>query len=233
MKGVVDTRSPIVKAIGNAVATKDVTVETGRLAGQTFTLRSLPAREVQRANDEARKHLVDVRGWSEQRLYDADNVAESLDRSDRNLEHEIHTLARALVVKPEEGAPAAALAPLFKSAEELALTLEPEEVEHLFDAWHRFQVERSPITHCETAEEVERFVDAMGKGVTPVSRLSSCRPDTLLAIASSMALKLRSLTRPPSSATSPSSEPSGGPSPPSDSPPPGMVIETSPAASTT
>lgn len=233
MKGVTDTRSPIVKAIGTAVATKDVTVEKGRLAGQTFTLRSLPTREVQRANDAARAHLTGARGWAEQRLYDADNVEESLDRSDRDLEMQLHVLARALVVKPEEGAPAAAVATLFKDPEELAGAFEHDEVEHLFAEWLRFQRERSPLTYAETPEAVEAFVEALGKGSVPLSRLSSCKSGTLPDIALSMALKLRSLMSTPSSATSPSSEPSGGSSPPSDSTPPGMVIETSPAASTT
>lgn len=233
MKGVVDTRSPIVKAIGSAVATKDVTVEQGRLAGQTFTLRSLPAREVQRANDEAREHLVDVRGWTEQRVYDADNVEEGIDRVDREQEAWIHVLARALVLKPEEGAPAAAVKPLFKDAEELASVLEPDEIGHLFTEWVRFQRERSPLTYAETPEAVEALVEALGKGAIPLSRLRSCKGGLLLDIALSMGLKLRSLTRPPSSDTSRSSEPSGGSSPPSGSPPPGMEIEISPPASTT
>jgi hypothetical protein len=232
MKGVTDRRSPIVKAIGSAVATKDVVVERGRLAGQTFTVRSLPTRVVQQANDEARQHLVDVRGWSEQRLYDADNVEKSADKSDRDLEAQLHILALALVVKPEADAPTAAVATLFAGPEELALTLEPEEVMHLFTEWHRFQVERSSLTRADTAEEVEAFVDSLGKGVTPLSRLSSCEPATLLATAYSMGLKLRSLTKPPSSATSPSNAPSDGSSPPSDSETGTMTIETSVDAST-
>lgn len=233
MKGVVDTRSPIVKAIGSAVATHDVLVERGRLAGQTFTVRSLSLREVQRANDQSRKHLVDVRGWSDQRVYDADNVEESLDRDDRDLEMQLHVLSLALVVKPEEGVPAAAVAPLFAGPEELATALERDEVRYLFTEWHRFQRERSPLTYLEKPEDVEAFVEALGKGVKPISHLRSCEPGTLLATAYSMALKLRSLMRPPSSAMSPSSEPSGGSSPPSDSETLTMSVEVSPPASTT
>lgn len=233
MKGVTDTRSPIVKAIGSAVATKDVPIERGRLAGQTFTVRSLPTREVQLANDEARKHLVEGRGWSEQRLYDADNVEESYDRSDRDLEMRVRILARALVVKPDEGAPSAAVTPLFSGPEELAGTLERDEVAYLFDEWHRFQRERSPMTYLQTAEEVEAFVESLGKGATPLSRLRSCESGSHLAIALSMGLKLRSLMRLPSSATSPSSEPNDGSSPPSDSETPTMSVEVSPPVSTT
>lgn len=235
MKGVTDTRSPIVKAIGSAVATRDVTIERGRLTGQVFTVRSLPTRRVQSANDEARKHMVDVRGWTEQRMYDADNVEKSVDKSDRDLETQIHILAVALVAKPEADAPAAAAAvtTLFKDPEELALALEPEEVMFLFTEWHRFQRERSPITHTETTEEVEAFVESLGKGVTPLSRLRSCEDGTLLATAYSMGLKLRSLMRPPSSDTSPSNEPSDGSSPPSDSETPTMSVEVSAPSSTT
>lgn len=232
MKGVVDTRSPIVKAIGSAVATKDVTVERGRLAGQAFTLRSLPTRDVQRANDEARRHLVEGRGWSEQRVYDADNVEEGLDSIDREQEMWIHVLARALVVRPEEGAAAAAVTPLFRGPEELASVLEPDEIGYLFTEWVRFQRERSPLTHAETPEAVEALVEALGKGSIPLSRLRSCKSGSLLDIALSMGLKLRSLTSSPSSDTSPSSGPSGGSSPPSGSPPPAMEIEISPPAST-
>ena len=178
------------------------------------------------------RHLADVRGRSEQHLYDADNVEKSADKSDRDLEAQLHILALALVVKPEADAPAAAVTTLFAGPEELALTLEPEEVMYLFTEWHRFQVERSPLTRADTAEEVEAFVDSLGKGVTPLSRLSSCEPATLLATACSMGLKLRSLTKPPSSATSPSNAPSDGCSPPSDSETATMTIETSEDAST-
>lgn len=235
MKGVVDTRSPIVKAIGSAVAFTRFTVETGRLAGQTFAIRSLPARAVQRANDEARKYLAEVREWSDQRLYDADNVARGIDKGDRDLEMQVHVLAKALIVAPEgDGDPPVTVpTPLFRDAEELANSLETDEVRHLFSAWHRWQRERSPITRAETPEEVEAFVDSLGKGVTPLSRLRSCEDGMLLSTAICMARRLRSLMRRPSSGTSPSSGPDAGSSPPSDSTPPGMVIETSPAASTT
>lgn len=232
MKGVVDSRSPLQKAIGSAAATKDVTFERGRLAGQTVTLRALPTREVQRANDEARKCLVDERGWSDQRLYDADNVAESIDRSDRDLEVQAHILSRAVVATPEPGAPTAALTPLFKTPEELAATLERDEVEFLMVEWQRFQRERSPITYAETPEAIEELIDALGKGNLPVSRLSSCKPGSLLDIATFMALRLRRLMSSPASGTSPSSEPSPTSSAPSDTTPAPTAIVISPLGST-
>ncbi len=217
--GFKDLRSPLVRAIGARVATTSVTFERGRLEGQRFHLRSLPTRMVQAANDAAHKHLVEVRRWTEQRLYDARNSGtESVDRSDCEREGQVRVLALALVTVPEGEEPtAASVTTLFRDADELAATLEPEEVQCLYDAWARWQEERSPISRARSPEEVAAFVEALGKGTIPPSRLWSCEPDTVLSIALCMATKLQSLTRPPSSATPPSSAPSDGSSPPSDS----------------
>ena len=215
MKGFADNRSPLAKALAGKVAFKRIRAETGRLAELDLAVRSLPQGEIAAALRAALKYLVEECGWSEELLFT------ELGEDVHDTESQVQVLARCLVVPPATGetgtSTPASCQPFANSADELRTFLEPDEVGFLFREFSRFQEERSPISRARSDEEVVAFVDALGKGMIPISRLRSCDNASLLDIASELAERLTTSTKPSSSDTSPSSAPSETSSPASDS----------------
>ncbi len=222
MDGIKDVRSPLARALGGRVAWKRVEAPKGRLAGLPIAVRSLPYERIQTAVRAATAYLTEKCGWKEEHLYT------ELGEAQLDIEAQVQTLALALVVPPDRGAELSegTVATLASSADDLRALLEPDEIGFLYRQFVDFQNERSPLTRAKSAEEVEAFIDALGKGTTPLSSLSTCEGDTLLHIALAMAARLRRPTSPPSSPTSPSNAPDAGSPPPSDSKSPPTTIET-------
>jgi len=203
--GLVDKRSPLAKALGGRVAYLRVRAPKGRLADVDMAVRSLPQGEITAALRAALRYLTEECGWKEEHLYT------ELGEGAHDGESQLQVLAKALVVPPAESDEGTAIAetcePLVASVEELRLLLMPDEIAFLFQAFARWQQERSPISRARSAEEVEAYVDALGKGVIPISWLKSCDNASLLAIATELAVQHMTSTNLSSSDTSPSSEP--------------------------
>ncbi len=218
MEGITDKRSPLAKALGHGIAWERLVVEQGRLAsaGLDLAVRWLPEDVQASAPRRAVRALtVGEDAWRDELLYT------ELGEAVYDLETQVQVVARALIVAPPAGTvlTEANCTPALRDADEVRRTLDADEVRAVHTAWLRFQRSRSPITYAASAEEVEGFVDALGKGMLPPSRLRTCEPDTLLAIATCMASRLSSQTSSSSSPTSPSTAPSGGSATPSASTP--------------
>lgn len=213
--GLTDKRSPLAKALGGRVAYLRVRPPKGRLADVDMAVRSLPQGEIHAALRSALRHLCEDCGWKEEHLYT------ELGEGVHDGESQLQVLAKALIVPPagdDEGtAIAETCEPLVSSVDELRTLLMPDEAAFLIGAFNRWQQERSPISRVRSAEELEEYVDALGKGAIPPFWLKSCDSVSLLAIATELAERLVTSTRLSSSDTSPSNEPSeSGPSTSSD-----------------
>lgn len=231
-----DNRSPLARALPAGISFTVVSPEKGRLVGVRFALRSLPHVQIGGKGGAALsavKYLTDECGWKDEQLFT------ELGEAVHDVETQAQVLVRALVVPPPEGAvlTAANATPMAKDADDLRSLLEPDEIAWLYREFLRFQHERSPLTRAKTPEEIEAFVDSLGKGTTPPSRLRSCDDAMLLASAEWMAWQLVTLTRRNSSPASPSSAPSDGSvssstsdlSGVSETPPTGPTIEILPS----
>lgn len=216
--GIRDIRSPLAKALGGSVAWTRVRVASGRLQHVAIGLRSLSQDRIQAAVRSAVEYLTEACRWRDEQLYT------ELGEAVYDTETQVRVLAEALIVPPETDEAVLTtgdVQPLVSGPDDLRALLEPDEVSVLYTAFVRWQRERSPLTRATTREEVEAFVEGLGKGMIPVSRLSTCEPASLLAIATSLAARLPTWTKPRSSRGSPSSAPRPTSAPGSDSPPSG------------
>ena len=233
-EGFKDSRSPLAKALGGGIPWKRVRAERGRLARVKLGVRYLPWFSIEAAQFTAIEFLTEGREtmrWKEAHLYT------ELGEAVHDVESQVRVLVAALIVPPDddttvltEGTCIAAV----RDADDLRKTLTADEIGFLYTEYVRFDRECSPITRAQRGEEVEAFVDALGKGLIPPSRLSSCAPDLLLDIAISLAVRYAMMTSERSSPTSPSNDTSDGSATPSDSalsgetPTTGMTIEIQP-----
>lgn len=222
--GFKDTRSALAKALGRAIPWKRVVVEKGRLVGVPLAVRWLSDEAISGAALDAVKYLATPERWREEQLYT------ELGTAIHDLETQLRTLAAGLILPPPEGQnltpETCALAA--RDADELRTLLDPDEIRYLHTEWLRHQRSCGPITYAQTDEAVEAFVDSLGKGTTPPSRLRTCEPDTLLSISLCMAYRLSTLPSSSSSPTSPSSDTSDGSVTPSISPPSASEMTTGP-----
>lgn len=195
MKGITDRRSGLAKALGTGpVPVRVLDGLGGRLAGVAVGVRTLPLSEVQRATADAIRYLTEECGFKEEHLY-TELGEEVLD-----VETRLQILVRALV-SPEE--PTERLA---SSPDELRALLEPDEVTQLFNEFVAWQEERSPISRARSWEEVEDFLEALGKGRVPPTRLKNFDSSSLRFMLSELAVRHWKPTSPPCSDTSPSSD---------------------------
>ena len=224
--GFKDNRSPLAKTLAAGVPWKRVRAERGRLAGVKLAVRFLPWFSVENAQLAALTFLTEGREgakWQESHLYT------ELGEATLDVETQARVLAEGLIVAPDhddaeltEGTCVRAA----RDADDLRKILTADEIGFLYTEFVRFDRECSPITRAAAPEEVEAFIDALGKGTMPVSRLRTCAPDSLLAIATSLAVKYVLRTSEPSSPGSPSSDTSDGSATPSDSDPSGETPTT-------
>lgn len=195
MKGITDKRSGLAKALGaGAIPVRVLDGLRGRLEGVAVAVRALPLGEVQKATAAAIRYLTEECGFKEEHLYT------ELGEGVLDAETKVQLLARALV---EPDVPTQTLA---SSVEELRALLEPDEVSLLFNEFVAWQEERSPLSRAKSWEEVESFVEALGKGRAPTTRLNAYDSSSLRFMLTELAYLHFSPTSPPSSDTSPSSE---------------------------
>lgn len=195
MKGITDKRSGLAKALGGGpIPVRVLDGLGGRLAGVAAAVRALPVGDVQRATADAIRYLTEDCGFKEEHLYT------ELGEGVLDAETKLQLLARALV-EPE--APTERLA---SSPDELRALLEPDEVSALFNEFIAWQEERSPLSRARSWEEVEDFLQALGKGRVPPTRLSAFDSSSLKFMLNKLACRHYRPTNPPSSDTSPSSE---------------------------
>lgn len=196
MKGIVDKRSGLAKALGGGpVPVRVLDGLGGRLAGVSVGVRALPIGEVQRATADAITYLTGSDcGFKEEHLYT------ELGEGVLDAETKLQILVRALV-SPEEPTER-----LVGSSDELRALLEPDEVTALFNEFVAWQEERSPISRARSWEEVEDFLEALGKGRVPPTRLKNFDSSSLRFMLSELAVRHWRPTSPPCSDTSPSSD---------------------------
>jgi hypothetical protein len=192
-----DPRSPLARALGErGVVVKAIDDAGGGLDGIPLALRIVTDAQRSRGVGAALKYLMEVCGLPEPYLYDTD-----AGRAEVDLECKIQMLAVALC---EQAPPHDAVV---KDADDLRALLSADEVLVLFERYVAFVEERSPLTRAKSAQEVESIVDALGKGTTPLSRLSSFDASTLRRVALSLASRLMSSTSFNSSPSPPSTKP--------------------------
>lgn len=195
MKGIVDKRSGLAKALGGGPVPVRVLDDLGgRLAGVPVGVRALPIGEVQRASADAIGYLTGECGFKEEHLYT------ELGEGVLDAETKLQILVRALV-SPDEPT-----VRLTSSPDELRALLEPDEVTQLFNEFAAWQEERSPISRARSWEEVEDFIEALGKGRVPPTRLKNFDSSSLRFMLSELAVRHWMPTSPPCSDTSPSSD---------------------------
>ncbi len=232
--GFKDGRSPLAKALSASIPWKRVRAERGRLTSAKLAVRFLPWFSVENAQLAALTFLTEGRDgakWQESHLYT------ELGEATLDVETQARVLAEGLIVAPDhddaeltEGTCVRAA----RDAEDLRKLLTADEIGFLYTEFVRFDRECSPITRAAAPEEVEAFIDALGKGTMPVSRLRTCAPDSLLAIATSLAVRYVLQMSEHSSPGSPSNDTSDGSATPSasdpsgETPTTGMTIEIQP-----
>lgn len=195
MKGITDNRSGLAKALGaGPIPLRVLDGLSGRLGGVAVGIKALPIEAVQKASAEAIRYLTVECGFKEEHLYT------ELGEGVLDAETRVQILARALVE------PDAPTQPLAGGADELRGLLEPDEVTLLFNEFIAWQEERSPLSRARSWEEVESFLEALGKGRVPRTRLNAFDSSSLKYMLSELAAQHWKPTSPHSSDTSPSSE---------------------------
>ena len=229
-----DNRSPLAKALGGGIPWKRVRAERGRLVGVKLGVRYLPWFSIEAAQFTAIDFLTEGREkmrWKEAHLYT------ELGEAVHDVESQVRVLVDGLIVPPDDDAAVlteGTCVRAVRDADDLRKHLTADEIGFLYTEVIRFDRECSPITRAQKGEEVESFVDALGKGLIPPSRLSTCDPDSLLAIGISLAVRYETLMSGRSSPGSLLSDMSGGSATSSDSgpsgetPTTGMTIEIQP-----
>jgi hypothetical protein len=204
-----DTRSPLARLLGEAVVPHRAFAFAGaggRFGDATWAVRALSADERSRSIVDATKWLIETCKWDHASLYS------ELGEAVLDLESKVRGLAAALVD------PADPTKPFVKDADELRKLLEADEIGRLFEELADYTDERSPFSRAARWQEVEGFVEALGKGWTTSTSLSSYDAASLRFMLRELATRHCSRTSPPSSATtSPSgSSDSSTPTDPTD-----------------
>jgi hypothetical protein len=195
-----DKRSPLRKVLdasrsGRAVELIEFDGCDARFRGVPLALRALTTDEELKLRAAAAKWCVDVAGFGESFLLDTPEG-----RGTMEFEAKVQTIALALCE------PAPPHAPVAASADELRGLLFADEVAALFELYVDFVTKRSPISAAKSAEEVASLVDSLGKGTTPLQRLSTFDAVTLRSIVRELVARWTRLTSSPSSPTPPSTD---------------------------
>lgn len=196
-----DTRSTLAKALGDKgtpVHILDLYDGTGaRLDGVPLALRAVPESVRVKAVADALRFLTGPKcGMSEEYLYGTGDGAAEL-----ALETKVQILSAALCE------PAPPHAPIVKDADGLRELLDATELAQIFDAYADWLATRNPLGQAKSLEEVEAVLSALGKGMTPPSRLMSFDSSTLRSALHSLACQRERLMSSNSSPSSPSTEP--------------------------
>lgn len=196
-----DTRSTLAKALGDKgtpVHILDLYDGTGaRLDGIPLALRAVPESVRVKAVADALRFLTGPKcGMSEEYLYGTGDGAAEL-----ALETKVQILSAALCE------PAPPHAPIVKDADGLRELLDATELAQIFDAYADWLATRNPLGQAKSLEEVEAVLSALGKGMTPPSRLMSFDSSTLRSALHSLACQRERLMSSNSSPSSPSTEP--------------------------
>ena len=97
--------------------------------------------------------------------------------------------------------------PVCKDADGLRELLDATELNQIFEAYADWLATRNPLGQAKSLEEVEAVLSALGKGMTPPSRLNAFDSSTLRSALHSLAVQRERLTSSSSSPSSPSTEP--------------------------
>ena len=92
-------------------------------------------------------------------------------------------------------------------ADALRELLDATELNQLFEAYADWLASRNPLGQAKSLEEVEAVLSALGKGMTPPSRLNAFDSSTLRSALHSLACQRERLMSSSSSPSSPSTEP--------------------------
>lgn len=190
--------SSLAKALGNASKPAVKTFSLGgRLTGVTFAVKWVPASVRVESASLALKTCLETFKLDRTDLYGETGEAVL------ELETKVQLLFRAMCDPQDSNRPMAA------SPDEIRQLLDPDEVTLAYNEWLSWQLERSPLHRAKSLQEVERIVDDLGKGYMPTTFLKSCEPDSLRAIAISLADRLAKLTKHNSSRSGQPSEHGG------------------------
>ena len=220
--GITDNRSPLLRALGDRVAVRVVTVEKGRLRGVPLALRALSHAEMQQCRRAASAHMTGALAWAQEQL-----VTEA---GEEDLETEVATQVLALaLVEPQS---ADAVRPgdarrIVADANELRDILTKGEIALLWRIWNAHEEERSPLSTAKGWADVEATLEALGKARVSSYALHGYDTATRLFIITELAERLYSTpTSSPSSDTSPSSEsPNDSPDTSDSTTSPTMTVE--------
>lgn len=205
MKGLTDKRSGLAKRLSDsAVPTRILDGHSARLNG--LALRALPVGEIQKSTAAALAYLTST----EMGLHD-DHLFTELGEQALDVETKCQILFRALVDPNDPTAPFAA------SVDEVR-ALDADEITVLFNEFAAFQEERSPLSRARSWEEVEGFLEALGKGSVPRTRLNSFDASSLKFMLHELADRHWKPTSSPSSPTSHGDAPGESSSNSSDAP---------------
>lgn len=185
-----DTRSPLARLLGNApIAHRVFEVESGRLAGKRLAVRWINAEQKTRASVDAVKFLCESCGWQREDLFTplGENVLD--------LETKVRMLAASLA-DPEN-----VRAPFAKDPEEVRALLGSMEIDMLFREFLALHEEQEPFDRIKKWEEVEGFVQALGKGWTLPMSWNSFGSGTLRDILRELAFRHYGHPTPSSSGT--------------------------------
>lgn len=196
---ITDRRSPLRKVLdasrnGRAIEIIEFDGCDKRFRGVPLALRALTTDEELKLRAVAAKWCIEA-GFGESFLLDTPEG-----RGTMEFEAKVQTIALALCE------PAPPHAPVAASADELRGLLFADEVAALFELYIDFVTKRSPISAAKSAEEVASLVDSLGKGTTPLQRLSTFDAVTLRSIVRELVARWTRLTSSPSSPTPPSTD---------------------------
>lgn len=197
---ITDKRSPLRKVLdasrgGRAVEIIEFDGCDARFRGVPLALRALTTDEELKLRAAAAKWCSEAAGFDASYLLDTNEG-----RATVEFEAKVQTIALALCE------PAAPHAPVAASADELRALLFADEVAALFEMYVDFVTKRSPISTAKSAEEVASLVDSLGKGTTPLQRLSTFDAVTLRTIVRELVARWTRLTSSPSLPTPPSTD---------------------------
>lgn len=192
-----DSRSLLRKALdasrgGRAVEIIEFDGCDARFRGVPLALRALTTDEEMKLRAAAAKWCGEGAGFEASYLLDTNEG-----RATVEFEVKVRTIAAALC---EPAPPHNVVA---ENADELRTLLYADEVAALFEVYVDFVTKRSPISAAKDAEEVIALVDALGKGTTPLSRLSTFEAVTLRAIVRELVGRSTKPTSSPSLPTQP------------------------------
>ena len=197
---VTDRRSPLRKVLdasrgGRAVEIIEFDGCDNRFRGVPLALRALTTDEEMKLRAAAAKWCTEGAGFDLSYLLDTNEG-----RATVEFEAKVRTIALSLCE------PAPPHREIAADADELRALLYADEVAALFELYIDFVTKRSPISAAKSAEEVASLVDSLGKGTTPLQRLSTFDAVTLRTIVRELVARWTRLTNSPSLPTPPSTD---------------------------